>query len=181
MQCQECQKKPAAVHYTKIVNNQKTEFHLCENCAREKGELDLSFSLDPGFSINDLLTGLLDMESTTSPVAKHRSAQCEACGLSYSEFRRQGRLGCVECYQAFERQLEPLLRRIQGSTKHSGKVPERMGGAAKVEQEIKRLTRELERAVDDEAYEEAAKLRDRVRQLRDELNREQEEGKDATR
>ena len=69
MLCEECQKREATVHYTKVVNNQKTEYHLCEQCAREKGELDFSWGFEPGFSIHNLLAGLLDM-SNPSPDRK---------------------------------------------------------------------------------------------------------------
>jgi len=173
--CQECQKRPATVHYTKVVNGQKTEYHLCEQCAREKGELDLSFGFDPGFSIHNLLAGLLDMENHQQPELQKQKAsnQCPTCGMTYAEFSRTGRLGCGDCYLAFDRQLEPLFRRIHGSSTHSGKVPERTGGLARLEQSIKKLTQELEQAVEREDYEGAAKLRDQIKQLRAELEQEQ--------
>lgn len=171
MLCQECGKKPATVHYTKIVNNQKTEYHMCEQCAREKGELDLSFGFDPGFSIHNLLAGLLDMDVPGGTLQSPSSqiAKCPTCGLSYSEFSRSGRLGCSDCYDAFTGQLEPLLRRIQGSTSHTGKVPERTGGIVKLDQEVRKLTQELQAAVDAEEFEQAASLRDRIREIKRQL------------
>ena len=172
MVCQECQKRPATVHYTKVVNGQKTEYHLCEQCARDKGELDLSFGFDPGFSIHNLLAGLLDMDThhQSDNTSKRGGIQCPTCGQTYAEFSRTGRLGCSDCYLAFDRQLEPLFRRIHGSSTHSGKVPERTGGLAKLEQSIRQLTQELEQAVEREDYERAAKLRDQIKQLKQELS-----------
>jgi protein arginine kinase activator len=175
MICQECQQRPATVHYTKVVNGQKTEYHLCEQCAREKGEFDLSFGFDPGFSIHNLLAGLLDMEGQQKPSSWARPAdvKCPTCGLSYSEFSRTGRLGCSDCYLAFDKQLEPLLRRIHGSSTHNGKIPERSGGLAKVEAEIRQLSTELQQAVEREDYERAAELRDQIKQLKSELEQGQ--------
>lgn len=177
MICQECQKRPATVHYTKVVNGQKTEHHLCEQCARDKGELDLSFGFDPGFSIHNLLAGLLDMDTQQLADSRGRevSATCPTCGLSYADFSRTGRLGCSDCYLAFDKQLEPLFRRIQGNTSHTGKIPERAGGVARRQQEIRALTDALQQAVGREDYEQAAQLRDQIKQLKAQL--EQEEGK----
>ncbi len=171
MICQRCQEKAATVHYTKVVNGQKTEYHLCEQCAHEGGELDLSFGFDPGFSIHNLLAGLLDMEAHQKPgtAGSRGSAQCPTCGQTYSEFGRTGRLGCSDCYLAFDKQLEPLFRRIHGSSSHSGKVPERTGGLAKLEQSIRQLSSQLEQAVEREDYEQAAALRDQIKQLRQQL------------
>ena len=39
MVCQECNQRPATLHFTKIVNGEKEEFHLCEKCAQEKGDM----------------------------------------------------------------------------------------------------------------------------------------------
>lgn len=159
------------MHYTSVVNDQKTEYHLCEQCAREKGELDFPMGFDPGFSIHNLLAGLLDMSNPGLPVEKKSAAknQCPKCGMDYAQFGKTGRLGCGECYSAFQRQLEPLLRRIQGTSTHSGKVPERQGDSLKLERKIKRLERELENAVEGEEFEKAAELRDQLRELRRQL------------
>jgi protein arginine kinase activator len=171
MLCEQCQKREATVHYTKVVNDQKTEYHLCEQCAREKGELDFTLGFEPGFSIHNLLAGLLDMGSAGRPVEKKTTgvSQCPKCGLNYTQFSQTGRLGCGECYTAFERQLEPLLRRIQGTSTHTGKVPGRQGGTLKLEREIGRLARELETAVEREEFERAAELRDKLKELRRQL------------
>ena len=175
MLCEECQKREAAVHYTKVVNNQKTEYHLCEQCAREKGELDFSWGFEPGFSIHNLLAGLLDMSNPSPQLGKSATpdSKCPKCGLSYAQFSQSGRLGCGDCYAAFQRQLEPLLRRIQGTSTHGGKVPGRQGGTLKLEREIGRLARQLEQAVEREEFETAAKLRDQLRELRRQLAKEE--------
>ena len=104
MFCQECGKKPATLHFTKIINGEKTEFHICESCAREKGE---GIPGAPNsFSIHSLLSGLLDFEQLGgSGIAgiKQPALRCEECGLTYAQFSKIGRFGCSSCYQAFDR------------------------------------------------------------------------------
>lgn len=165
MLCEECRERQATVHLTKIINNRKTETHLCERCAREKGELQLM--IEPKFTIHNLLAGLLDGDTDleASPKVTHRSLQCPNCGISYREFSRTGRLGCARCYETFDQHLVPLLRRIHGSAAHTGKVPERTGGVVRVRKQISRLREELQQAVSREEFERAAQLRDKIREL----------------
>jgi protein arginine kinase activator len=160
--CDECHQRPATVHVTRIVNGDKTELNLCEPCALEKGELP--FMWEPQFSIHHFLAGLL--EGAPPQVGQEaRAGRCPACGLSYAEFGRTGLLGCPQCYEAFRPQLEPLLRRIHGASRHVGKAPRRGAGALVKEREVERLRRELQDAVQREDFERAARLRDRIRDL----------------
>lgn len=166
MFCQECGKRPATLHFTKIVNGDKTEFHICESCAREKGE---GIPGTPNsFSIHSLLSGLLDFNSPGSAAQSHLSPQsvrCEECGLTYAQFSKIGRFGCSNCYSAFSDRLDPLLKRVHSSTTHSGKVPKRSGGQIKCKREIERLRRDLQTYIEQEEFESAAELRDRIREL----------------
>jgi protein arginine kinase activator len=169
MICQECGQKQASLHFTKIINGDKTEFHLCDNCAREKGEL-LPGSVN-GFSIHNLLSGLIDFEpSVGKNVPSQTTLQCENCGLTYSQFSKIGRFGCNHCYQAFGSRLDPLFRRVHGHTAHIGKVPARSGGIIKVKKEIELLKKELRRTIEQEEFEKAAKLRDEIRMLEKEFS-----------
>lgn len=126
MQCQECGVKPATLHFTKIVNGEKTEFHICESCAREKGELIPGTA--GGFSIHSLLSGLLDLEGAgkekTGATKTTQSLQCENCGMTYSQFSKLGRFGCSSCYKYFNSALDPLFKRVHGGTSHVGKIPQ---------------------------------------------------------
>ncbi|BCU80356.1 protein-arginine kinase activator protein [Polycladomyces abyssicola] len=173
MLCQECGKRPATLHYTKIVNGEKTEFHLCEVCAQEKGEQIPM--MENGFSIHQLLSGLLNFDApyTEGEQAKQTvqsgALRCPTCGLTYTQFSKIGRLGCSDCYQAFGERLIPLFRRVHGSTNHRGKVPERTGGRLKIRREIEQLKEQLKQCVAREAFEEAARLRDRIRALQRKL------------
>ncbi len=167
MFCQECQKRPATVHMTRIVNNTKTELHLCSECARSHQELALSMNFEPSFSIHKFLAGLLGTSSfPTEPVA---SPECSNCGINFAKFGEIGRFGCSRCYRTFNEGLEPLIRRVQGTTQHTGKVPRRAGGKLGVKREIEKLKTQLRQAVREEAYERAAELRDSIRALENKL------------
>ncbi|MGI5840303.1 MAG: UvrB/UvrC motif-containing protein [bacterium] len=165
MFCEECKKRPATVHLTRIINNQKSELHLCEECARRKGELHIT--VEPNFSINNLLAGLLNDEANFSPPVGQpkNDSRCPGCGLRYSDFRQIGRVGCSECYREFAPKMQPLLRRIHGSSKHLGKVPRRSGQKTLRRREISRLREELSKCVQREEYEQAAQLRDKIKEL----------------
>lgn len=166
MLCQECQKRSATVHYTKIVSGQKSEVHLCEHCATSVGDFVFPFGLDNTFSLNQILAGLMEMDPISDKALRPTvSSRCPNCGLTYAQFRQSGRLGCGECYHAFEAQLPPLLKRIHGSAGHTGKIPERNGSAAQNQRRLELLRSELNRAVAREEFEHAAGLRDQIRML----------------
>lgn len=167
MVCQECGKRPATLHFTKIVNGEKTEFHFCETCAREKGELIPGTS--NGFSIHSLLSGLLDLDPSgkgQTPGAKTaHSLQCEECGMTYSQFSKLGRFGCSSCYKYFSDRLDPLFKRVHGGTSHVGKVPKRTGGRIQIKRQIDELKKELQFRIVQEEFETAAEIRDQIREL----------------
>ncbi|WP_257351142.1 UvrB/UvrC motif-containing protein [Pseudalkalibacillus decolorationis] len=165
MYCQECQQRPATLHFTKIINGEKNEVHLCEQCAKEKGDFI------PGsnsFSIHNLLSGLLDFEqslggSSTQTREKH-PGKCPKCGLTYHQFTKVGRFGCAQCYETFESKLSPIFKRIHGgNTSHSGKVPKRIGSDLLERKKIEQLKHHLKKLIDQEEFEEAAKVRDEIR------------------
>ncbi len=164
MLCDACKQAEATVHVTQIVNGEKRESHLCEACARREGE---GMWLEPVFSVHKLLGGLLDVEAGGGfGAAPARSrVRCPNCGLTFADFKRLGHLGCSQCYETFDQQLEPVLRRIHGGTTHTGKVPARAGSALRRRREVERLRQELQAAVAKEEYERAAELRDRLRSL----------------
>ena len=95
--------------------------------------------------------------------------RCSSCGMTYSEFNRLGKFGCPDCYEAFREEITPLVRRIHGHTKHVGKVPNRGTGVFRTANQIKRLRQHLKKLVQDERYEEAARVRDEIRMLERQL------------
>lgn len=163
MICQECGKRPATLHFTKIVNGEKTEFHICEPCAREKGEMIPGTS--NGFSIHNLLSGLLDFEPSSVSTMKQQTVRCEHCGLTYSQFSKIGRFGCGDCYKSFAEKLDPLFKRVHGNTIHVGKVPKRTGGLIQYKREIEKLKKDMMVRIEQEEFEQAAKIRDQIREI----------------
>ncbi len=171
MVCQDCGKRPSTLHFTKIVNGEKSEYHLCEACAREKG--DVIPGTPNGFSIHNLLSGLMDFESVTKGASKApQQLRCDTCGLTYLQFSKLGRFGCADCYTNFRHKLEPLLKRIHGNTSHNGKIPRRIGGEFRFKREINRLKLLMMQAIDQEEFERAAQIRDQVRAIESQWKRE---------
>ena len=164
MLCDICNKNPATVHLTEIVDDQMSELHLCEECARKK-----SSQMESQFGLSDLLAGLADFEKPSEE--KELSAlKCPNCGLTYKDFKKVGRLGCGECYSAFKKFLTPLLKRIHGSGAHCGKCPVKISAGKpprKKTPDLQELRCRLQKAVEDEAYEEAAKIRDQIKELQE--------------
>ena len=164
MLCERCHQRVATVHLTEISNNVKREMHLCEACARElQGG---PFGWLPQFSLHNFLAGLFEPDVAHEALRPRVGGRrCGRCGLSEEEMARGGLLGCASCYDAFQPRLEPLLRRIHGTSRHAGKVPARSGGRAKVLRELQGLKKQLEEAVAREEFERAAVLRDHIREL----------------
>jgi protein arginine kinase activator len=173
MLCQECRKRPATVKVTTIVGDQKREVHLCDECAAIRGEVE--FGAGAKISLGDMLAALLHHTGLLGQEGAHpasEAAKCPECGLTFAQFAKTGRLGCGECFKAFEDQLKPVLRHIHGSTRHAGRMPRRAGGALRLQREVANLRRELAAAVQAEQFERAAQLRDRIRSLEDAISDE---------
>ncbi len=160
MQCQVCGKNNATVHFTEIVNGKMSEFHVCEPCAQQKGIQ--GFTSKGKFWIADLVAGMLD-EAPGAESERVGHVQCAGCGMLYSSFRENGRLGCATCYESFSTQLRPVLRRIHGATRHVGKAPVRDGERMAQRAASLQIQQDLERAIEAEDFERAAELRDRLR------------------
>ncbi|MBI4846754.1 MAG: UvrB/UvrC motif-containing protein [Candidatus Omnitrophica bacterium] len=166
MVCQVCGKKTATVHLTEIINDQMTELHLCEVCAKEKGIAGLG----QPFGLQDLLAGLVDLGTPVPAGNKKTVLQCSNCKMTYEDFRKNGRLGCSQCYDTFKESLEPLLKKIHGASQHLGKSPLREGKEFKAKKELQDLYLKLQKAIQTEEFEEAAKIRDRIKKLEKENN-----------
>jgi len=167
--CDACRKRPARLRYTEIKDNRKTEMNLCEDCAAEKG---LGLSPTPGegeMTASDILAGMVEenVESEESG-----TLVCPECSLTYAEFKQTGRLGCPGCYESFRVVLEPLLRKIHGSTRHTGKGPRGSGRATEGRMVLREKRSALRMAIEREDYEAAARLRDECQELERKISRE---------
>ena len=159
MVCDLCGKNPATVHLTEIIDDQMKELHLCEVCAREK-----SAQMEQQFGLSDLLAGLTEFEKPAKELETEQ-LKCGSCGLSYADFKKIGRVGCSECYVSFKKFLGPLLKRIHGSNYHTGKSPARLTRVVKKKADLEELRVKLQKAIEMEAFEEAARIRDQIRDL----------------
>jgi protein arginine kinase activator len=170
--CSRCS-KPSTLHITELRDGAVQELHLCESCAHEYlSHSDEAESAGEADGIIDKIaeaTGDEDLEKLDQLV-------CPNCGISFREFRSQGRLGCPHDYIAFEDELMPLLENIHGELQHAGKFPKRAPDASRRQYRLIKLRNELRTAVEDEAYEEAAHLRDEISLLEADL---QEEGSES--
>ena len=164
MVCDFCDKK-ASVFLTQLVDGQMKKVCLCESCAKERGVTDPT-----GFSLADvLLTGLpgqkaVVSQATTAPVSSG-GKQCPSCGFTLEDLRRVRRFGCSECYKTFNDELTTILRGMHKGTSHVGKVPKGLMEQQVLDQRLEELRSRLEQAVVSENYEEAAGLRDEIRQI----------------
>lgn len=184
MLCNLCNKNQATVHLTEIIDDQMSELHLCDECAKKK-----SAQMEQQFGLSDLLAGLVDYGKAAGGAEKNAVASpCASCGLTYDDFRKIGRLGCSECYTAFSRYLGPLLKRIHGASQHLGKVPSRY--VESVKKVVKGVTKELDiadlkvrlqAAIEREEFEEAARLRDEIKEAeKKEEEKKKKSNKDTT-
>ncbi len=172
MLCENCGKNEANVKYTQIVNGNKKVMHLCDDCARKMGVGN--FSMKMPLSISDFIGDFfgeyengLELPSFVKNAEKEK---CDNCGLTYDEFIQTGLLGCPKCYETFESRLEPVIKNIQGNSRHVGRIPERaMKKEAKEKKEDDAKTKledELKQAIKEERYEDAAKIRDEIKKLK---------------
>jgi len=182
MICQECNQRPAALHFTKIINGEKTEIHLCEKCAQEKGETFM-FNGNSGLSFNNLLAGLLNIDPsfqqpTQSAFQQEEILQCPHCSMTFPQFLKIGRFGCAHCYETFRDQLKPVLRRLHGGNwSHNGKIPKRIGGDMHLRKQLEELKGELKESISREEFEKAAQIRDEIRSIEKQMSGSQEGGK----
>lgn len=156
MKCQKCRAE-ATVHLSEKVDGAVRETHLCAACARSIGAVAAAGSAAPGL---DLVLHKLIAAHVDDLVGELARKTCPHCGLGYMEFRVEGRLGCPADYDCFEAGLTPLLAKSHGATRHVGKVAARGHRPS----ERLRLRCELRAAIAREDYEQAARLRDRLRQ-----------------
>jgi len=164
MLCQNCKERESTIQFTKIVNGQAMQIHLCEECAQKVQ--GFGFSLYPGM-VSDFLQAILGMNpiGQTDSLSKLPQEKCAGCGRTFSQIQQAGRMGCDKCYERFEPQIQLLLRRIHGGGTHVGKVPVRAGKAFQSKRELEQLRDKLQALIQKEEFEEAAKVRDRIREL----------------
>lgn len=164
MICEQCGENEASLHLVTYVNGEKTEKNICAFCA-EKMNIHGVFS---PFSVGDLFNGFIKAPSLKPSLDK--TLQCSHCGMTINEFKNTGRLGCANCYITFEDQLIPIIKKVQGSTEHTGKAPAKMDKKFSKRRQIDLLKEKINDAIQKEDYEQAAVLRDQIKSLEKEAD-----------
>ena len=118
MLCERCGEKQATVHMTQIDNHEKREVHLCQECAQHYDEFLPGFSIN--FDFSNMLASLFEQSNIWGKTSQPTVA-CSNCNQTLADIQRIGELGCSGCYETFKNEINPLLRRIHGSTRHVGK------------------------------------------------------------
>jgi protein arginine kinase activator len=163
MKCQRCEKQ-ATFHITELTGSEPQELHLCEEHAKEYLTQPDSDGQSPASLASGVL-GQLAVGQTAEELARLDRRACPVCGITFYEFRSQGRLGCPHDYVCFEKELEPLILNIHGETSHVGKHPPGAGGGTDRQTTLIRMRKELKAAVEQEKYERASELRDEIRRI----------------
>lgn len=159
MVCDQCKSRKAHVHVVQTVKGKTIERYLCDVCAVEFQAEESPFS----FSVHEFLKGIyydhhqIGEQDRDKPLKK-----CPGCGQTYGDYQRSGLFGCPECYRAFRLVLVPLTKRIQGNVQHVGKIPIKLERVHRFQRKKQLLQSALKDAVQKEAYEKAAELRDQI-------------------
>ena len=194
MLCENCGKNEANVRYTQIINGDKKEMHLCEECSEKLGIGKMDFKMPISFSSflgdffdefeNDTLLPELD------PI---KQLTCDSCGMTFEDFMNTGKLGCSNCYDTFESKIDPILKNIHGANKHVGRLGKIASSSKLKDTDFKEhenntkqdiepenktqnmenekskeetLKQELQKAIEEERYEDAAKIRDEIKKIK---------------
>ena len=160
MICNICGVKEATIHLTEIVNNQMMEIHICEECAKEKGT-----DFKAHFNFNDMISGIMELEGSSKKNTKKKNISCDKCGMKYEEFVKSGRLGCAECYKTLRELLSALIKRVHKASFHVGKKPKQVTRSVRNVHDLRLLQEKLKKSITKEEFEEAVKIRDKIKQI----------------
>lgn len=181
MLCEKCKVREANIRYTEVVGGVKTEYNLCSHCAREMDFGHYSAVFDTDYPIGKLLADLfgLDMDGTEHDELNMDQVVCPTCHTAYSDFVKDSRFGCPDCYRVFDLLMSENIKKVQGNDTHTGKKPlhnrdrEQVQADAdektKLLKAIELLDSRLKEAIEEEEYEAAAHYRDEIRGLKERL------------
>ena len=155
MKCDVCSNE-ATVFLTQIINGQMTTVNLCESCSKAKGVTD-----ELGFGLAEAFLGT----GSTTVLPRNDVLTCPACGFTSAQFKKIGRMGCPECYRTFQDGLDQLLSSMHKGTRHIGKIPARALADSRRNANLSELQEALQKAVQEERYEEAARIKKEIQAL----------------
>ena len=194
MLCQNCGKRQANVRYTQIINGDKKEMHLCQECSEKLGIGSVDFKMPISFSsfLGDFYDEL-EKDTLLSEFNPIKTLKCDSCGMTFENFMNTGKFGCSNCYDAFESKIDSILKNIHGANRHVGRLgkiepafelessdvdiinsskkystdkkDENIQDKDKKANEVEELEQELKKAIKEERYEDAAKIRDELKKI----------------
>jgi protein arginine kinase activator len=169
MLCEKCKKNEAKVNLITVVNGQKHEIWLCENCVKDISSIPFFSSISQNGTVpfQGMLTEILSNVGNKANIDNNQVNEivCSNCGLTYDEFKKSGKLGCADCYVAFKIVLEPRIKSLQAGVKHIGKIPSMKGEELVRRKKLKDLKGEMQKLIVTEEYEKAAFVRDEIKKL----------------
>lgn len=174
MICEHCKQRHATVTVTQIQHGTKLERHYCEECASQFHPFHFDLQEEP-VSIHQFMSNWFGM-----PAWKNKSQEevqqtkkknaCPSCGFTFKQFLKVGKFGCTMCYDTFREQLSPVLKRLQADVKHVGNEQIEVKHIEQLQRRIGTIHQQMQRAIAEERFEEAAILRDEVRAIERKLN-----------
>jgi len=170
MLCEKCKKNEAKINLVTVVNGQKHEIWLCENCVKDISNIPFFSSIgqNANFPFQGMLTDILssvDNNKINIDNNKIKEIVCSSCGLTYNEFKKTGKLGCSYCYKEFKVVLDPRIRSLQAGITHIGKMPNMKGEELIRRRRLKDLKEEMQKLIVNENYERAVIVRDEIKKL----------------
>lgn len=188
MKCENCGKNEANVKYTQIINGEKKQMFLCEECSEKLG-IDNNIHLNMPIDFSSFLSDFFDDVNAITPMPMlEKELRCEKCGLTFDDFMNTGKFGCSNCFEEFEERIDPILKNIHGSNRHIGRLGSVIEGNRiskdskdqfditnnssssnnnqlknEKEKHIENLKSDLKLAIKEERYEDAAKIRDEIK------------------
>lgn len=180
MLCENCGKREANVRYSENINGVKKEMHLCEECSRKLGITDRMDFRMPVLDFSNFFGSFLEDFSTPDfmPLLNEvKQIKCDSCGSTFEDIINTGRYGCANCYDVFEDRMDPILKKLQGSNRHNGRLGKISDNNVKFEKKdeqkpenkinnkLEKLQEELKQAIKEERYEDAAKIRDEIKKM----------------
>ena len=169
MKCEFCNKEKATIHLTQVVNGEMKKLNLCQECAKNNG-----IDLNSPISITDVLMGI-DKKNPRNKILDtltEYDLTCSRCNMSRAEFSKKARLGCPNCYKVFSAELKTITQAMHHSNNHIGKIPSKQISKIKISKQLSTLKKEIKLAINNEDYEAAAEIRDKIKNIGKSFNGE---------
>ncbi|WP_107839092.1 UvrB/UvrC motif-containing protein [Metasolibacillus meyeri] len=170
MICEHCKQRHASVTVTKVQNGQTVAKHYCEHCASKFHPFQTDIQEEP-VALHQLISnwfGVPMWKSTQTEEKKATQNACPSCSVTYRQFLKQGKFGCAECYSTFREQLPPVFSRLQAGTSHTGKSV--AISIEQLKQKIEEIRQHMQYAIEEERFEDAAKMRDEIKSIQHKLD-----------